>query len=289
MKFNKTIIRIVSMVLCISMLSTASMQTFAAANVGAGQEQEVYLEIGDTRIDYYETEEGDQVFLEYIDGVLTQRNTIPVGQEDIVVREFLNTEENRIAGSGNTDVIHPSDYIISEESEEVELPSPRKAMGTIRYRSSDNTGFVYYGMKCSCKRTSVNSTYTIRSFAGKLIDIVSLLTSATGLLANMGKTYIKRLCISAGVTISGGVLKGVLSTTVACKKYTCKWKLVDVADSGHKTTYTGYKYHVTDSSYNTGENYYEGLCPRDWGKQELAVIFHDKMFGYTSYDVIGWS
>lgn len=131
MKFNKTIIRIVSMVLCISMLSTASMQTFAAANVGAGQDQEVYLEIGDTRIDYYETEEGDQVFLEYINGVLTQRNTIPAGQEDIVVREFLNTEENRIAGSGNTDVIHPSDYIISEEGEEVELPSPRKEWGQL--------------------------------------------------------------------------------------------------------------------------------------------------------------
>lgn len=70
-------------------------------------------------------------------------------------------------------------------------------------------GLVYYGMRCSYTKSSTNSTYTIRSYIGTLVDLVSILVSATNLLAKIGTSFIKRVCISAGITIAGGNLRAL--------------------------------------------------------------------------------
>lgn len=295
MEFKRMLKRIMGVILLVSIISESMLNTYAAYDNNVendiGEEEVESFELGDTRIDYYETHSGDKVFLQYVDGVLTQKNTLPDGQKDIIVREFFGDYDEARERKNATDVIHPSDYLIIEEGEETEEPilERTKTMGTINYRAIGENGLVYYGMRCSYTKSSTNSTYTIRSYIGTLVDLVSILVSATNLLAKIGTSFIKRVCISAGITIAGGKLKSALSTTVACKRTKFNWKLVDTQDSKHYTTYIGYRYDVTDSAYNTGKIYFEGMCPKQWGKQEMAILFHDKLFGYTSYSVVGWN
>lgn len=42
------------------------------------------------------------------------------------------------------------------------------------------------------------------------------------------------------------------------------------------------------SNYHTGDTYYEGYVPADWGTQALAVWFHNEMFAYSAWGVEGW-
>lgn len=102
------------------------------------------------------------------------------------------------------------------------------------------------------------------------------------------KTFVRRLCVSAGIFITGGVIKEKLSTTVACKTTKYTWKLVDTTKSSHNKKVYGKKYVVTDSKYHTGETYYSGYKISDWKKRSLAVNLHHEMFAYSSFTVEGW-
>ena len=37
------------------------------------------------------------------------------------------------------------------------------------------------------------------------------------------------------------------------------------------------------------KTYYEGYLPKEWKTQALAVWFHNEMFSYSVWDVVGWS
>lgn len=287
MTYQKNFSRIISFILIVTIFLTSNIHAFAAETKPTLSNPEVVFSMGDTTIDYYETSAGDRVFLQYVNGVLTQKNTLPFGSLDIVKREFYNTSEN--ARTITNDVIKPSDYITINEGQEEVLPSPRAALGTINYRAIIDTGYTYYGLRCSYTASNKNSTYTIRSYVGTVIDLVSILVSATNLAAAIGTTVIKRICVSAGIAIIGGSIKNALSTTVACVKTSYTWSLVDTTYSGHSKNVYGYKYHVTDSDYHTGDDYFEGYQPSDWRTQALAVWLHNEMFGYSIWDVVSWS
>lgn len=283
---RKTFLRFISSAVVIAILFVNNMKVSA---VGAPTENapETVFDMGDTQIEYYETSSGDRIFLQYVNGVLTQKNILPYEQPDIVEREFFVS--NGYSRTSAKDIIRPSDYITTTYEEEVLQPTPRASLGTINYRAIIDTGYTYYGLRCSYTTTNQNSTYTIRSYVGTVVDLVSILVSATNLAASIGSTVVRRICVSAGIAITGGVIKSALSTTVACVKSTYKWTLVDTTLSAHSKNVYGYKYHVTDSNYHTGDDYYEGYQPSDWRTQALAVWFHNEMFAYSAWDVVGWN
>lgn len=251
--------------------------------------------VGDTRIESYETDEGDVVLLQYVNDVLTQKNTIPHNQEDVIIREFFNDSQSGKSTKNCTDSIRPSDYITVTEETEVEEPILTRASawttkGTINYCAAIDSGLVYYGMKCSYTKSTTTGTYTIRKYRGTLIDLIAILVSAIDVPTKYVKTFTDAMLVSASITVINGVLKSVLTTTVASENTNFKWKLVDIQDSKHYTYYTNAcRHHIIDSKYATNKNYYEGMCPRKWKKQEMAVLFHDSLFGYTSYSVVGWN
>ena len=282
---RKIFLRFISSAVVFAILLTNNIHVSAA--VYTENAPEVVFDMGDTQIEYYETSSGDRIFLQYVNGVLTQKNTLIHGKVDIVEREFFDS--NGRSQTSMKDIINPSDYITATLEEEILQPAPRASLGTINYRAIIDTGYTYYGLRCSYTTTNQNSTYTIRSYVGTVVDLVSILVSATNLAASIGSTVIKRICVSAGIAITGGVIKSALSTTVACVKSTYKWTLVDTTLSAHSKNVYGYKYHVTDSNYHTGDNYYEGYQPSDWRTQALAVWFHNEMFAYSVWDVVGWS
>lgn len=296
MKYLK---KFISLLLTASFLCCSSIPAFASPNKLTEltekntSENTESCNFGDTRIDYYETETGDRIFLEYVNDILTQKNTLPYGQDDIVIREYYETNEIQRNKNTKTDILHPSDYIIETENNDANnLMTKAKATpvkkGRINYRAAIDTGLVNYSMKCSYTKSTGTGTYTINKYKGKIVDLVALLVSATDIVASAGTTFIYRLLIAAGITATGGIIKTAITTTVACNINTFKWKLIDTKDSAHKTTYRGYKYIVTDTRYHTNEKYFEGLVPKDWKTQTLAVLFHDKLFGYTSYSVVSW-
>lgn len=280
---KKIMLRTISMILVIALFCATNIRALATEKHATETKLEEIFNMGDTKIYYYEEDNGDRIFLQYVDGVLTQKNTIPFGQHDIVEREFYGKTRNI-----TKDKIRPSDYTIVDEGENVEYPSPRAIAGIIKYRAVLGTGIINYGLQCSNTYSTKTSTYTIKSYVGKVVDIVTILISSTNLIASIGTTTIKRICISAGIEIIGGKITKALSTTVACQKTTYKWTLVDTTQSSHYANVYGYKYKVTDSDYYTNNTYYEGYVPKDWGTQELAVWFHNEMFGYTSWEVVGW-
>lgn len=189
--------------------------------------------------------------------------------------------------------LYSNKYICASDEEEIiSLASKAaKTLGVIKY-SSTATGSgkkEKYGLKCTYTSSTGNGTYTIKSFAGKVVDLITLIVGAINLPKAFASTFIKRVCVAAGITIVGGAIKSKLSTTVACKKTKYTWKLVDTTDANHKKKVYGYKYVVTDSKYHTGETYYSGYKISDWKKRSLAVNLHHEMFAYSSFTVEGWS
>lgn len=268
-----------------SLLAVSLLFNLLTVANAASQEtgMEKIFSMDGTEIYYYETTDGDKVFLQYVDGVITQKDTVPSGSSGIVRREFLSGER-----TGDEDVISAEDYVSVYEGDKVMNPAPRIVAGTINYKALIDTGAIYYGLRCSWSSETDDSTYVIRSYIGTVIDLAAILASSTNLLAKFATTFIKKVCVNAGITLVGGAFKMALSTTVACKRTTYTWTLVDTTFSAHYKNVYGYDYYVTDSKYHTGEMYYEGYVPKDWGKQALAIWLHNEMFSYSHFSVVSW-
>ena len=69
-----------------------------------------------------------------------------------------------------------------------------------------------------------------------------------------------------------------------------KWNLVDITNSAHRKNVSGFKYFITDKKLKAkNKTYYEGYLPKEWKTQALSVWFHNEMFSYSVWDVVGWS
>ena len=287
---------IICMLLSITIFLCSTIKAFATVGGENAQSdndstKEVIYDGGDTKIIYYEDEKRNKIFLQYVNGVLDQKNTILNDCNDIIRREVYTAGDTVREHSVQIDYIHINDFIETVNIDENTNISPLATLGTIKY-SSTSTGSnkkTYYGIKCTYTSTVGNGTYTIKSFAGKVVDLVTLLVGAISLPKSLAGTFVKRVCVAAGITITGGIIKSKLSTTVACKTTKYKWKLVDTTKTSHNKNVYGYKYVVTDSKYHTGETYYSGYKISDWKKRSLAVNLHHEMFSYSTFTVEGWS
>lgn len=283
--------RFVGLFMVLVLLFSTNLPVYASITQSVPSEKnpEVIYDQDNIRIEYYENDNSDKIFLEYTDNVLTQRNTIPHDEDDIIYREIFKSETGlRNGGDVIEDTLIPSDYVEKvEETQEIQ-PFSDTEMGTINYRALLDSGYISYGIKCSYSYKVGDSKYTINSFAGKVIDLVTILVSAIALPEAIAAIYIGRLCAAAGIAATGGIIHSAISTTVACDRTTYTWTLINTTNSSHKVTEKGYKYDVTDEDYKTDEVFYEGPVPKDWKKQSLAVCFHESMFSYPAWEVTGW-
>jgi len=169
--------------------------------------------------------------------------------------------------------------------------SPRTLAGTINYRAIIDTGYVYYGLRCTYDANVIGpTTYTINGYVGTVVDLVSIIAGAFTIPIPIVGPYVAALISGLGITVVSGVIESALSDTVSCIETDYTWTLTDTTDSYHSKNVTGAKYYITDTkSAAKDKTYYEGYTPNDWGTQAMAVWFHNEMFGYTAWEVVNWS
>lgn len=170
------------------------------------------------------------------------------------------------------------------------VPSKTLA-GTIYYRAAVDTGYVDYGLRCYYDaRTIGSATYTINGNVGNAIALLSMIASVFVFLIPAMGPYAAAFICALGIAITGSMISTACTETARCIETDYTWTLVDTADAYHNKKVTGAAYHIEDTkSANTGKTYLEGYTTDNWETQALAVLFHDEMFGDTTWEVVSWS
>lgn len=267
--------------------------TVHAVNTGYSSQENVLTiyNDGETVVKGYEDSAGNTVFTQYIKGDLVQRNTISKNNPEIIKREFFDdatTHEREVS----SDTINIHDYgVLTKSKATLQSMSPRTLAGTINYRALNDTGYVYYGLRCNYETKPIgNTTYTIDNYTGKVIDLVSIIAAAFTIPIPYVSQYVAALIDGLGIAIVSGVIKTAITDTVSCMETDYTWTLTDTKDSKHSKNVTGAKYFITDvKSAAKDKTYYEGYTPNDWKTQAMAVWFHNEMFSYTTWEVVNWS
>ena len=299
---KRTAKKLISLILVVSMIFTTTITAFAQ-RYDSGEQilVEVQDELGELKITYQVTNSGDKIFSQYLNEELIIRNIVLRNEPNLVNQtSYINTSIN---DASKFTIMHEpvqttyliNDYIIEtplNQNQRNSTSAHSSKLGRINYHSYNSyEGIIYYGLDVSYTYDQSLSSYTVRSFVGNLVDLVTIVCSAIAFPKAMVATFIKRLLLSAGITLSGGVLSDALSTTMSSIKTTYDMELVNISDTNHTKMVYGYKYYISDDNYPDakGEVYYEGYVPQDWKKQHLAVWLHDEMFGYSSFDVVSWT
>lgn len=139
-------------------------------------------------------------------------------------------------------------------------------------------------------RLECSATYTINNFVGRMVDLIALVVGALTLPNIVAEAFLDALIKGLGITVASGMIKNAVTDTVSCIKTQYTWNLVDTTAASHQKNVYGYKYYITDvKSAAKNNNYYEGYVPKDWKTQSLAVNFHNEMFTYNAWNVVGWA
>lgn len=300
MKIKKNQKKIVSLFLSVCMIfSLFSFNVYAASvKEASGDSNEPIVIYSDDNIvvDMCEVD-GVQIIRELSNGRLVQRNTIYPDEPGVIHREFF--DEGVITRSEHTKAVKQDTINVNDYGTLTYIPAPEAQVtpmaatraGTIKYRALVGSGLIYYGLNCSYTTKAMGATtYTINGFLGKVVDLAAMLVSALNIPLKIASEYLKSLLTGLGATISGGVINEMVTDTVSADDTKYTWTLIDTTNAGHKKTVYGHKYYITDyKSAARGKNYYDGYVPKDWKTQQMAVWFHNEMFSYDSWDVVGWS
>lgn len=259
------------------------------------------FEVNDTRIDSYEDDLGNTILEQYVNGKLTQRNTVKYGYSSIE-REFFESSQSNLDSDMysdyHKDTINVDDYLTLETTNGIDgvdnlkeqMEVAQRTLGTIKYRTVTNSGPMFYGIRCSYNTSIYSSTYTINNYLGTVVDLISLLVAAISIPKLIISQYVTTLLFGLGIYVVGGAIKQAVSDTVSARVTEYKWNLVDTTNSAHRKNVSGFKYFITDKkSKAKNKIYYEGYLPKEWKTQALAVWFHNEMFSYSVWDVVGWS
>lgn len=270
-------------VLCLSM----TLPCYAASNPSS--EEETIWEGDDFIITSSTTADETTILKEYIDGVLTQRNTIYANDPDhAVYREFYG---NSTARAMQHDVIYAADYGTVETHDSVS-PQLATIAGRIYFRSPspiEPDGYVHYSVFCQYDTALIGpTTYTINGFIGKLVDLVALLVSAIPLDAEKTSNWLHDILSSMGQEVIAGMIQEAFTATVAAERTDYTWQLLHVENYSNLQTATGSKYYVIDVLSHFHKTYYEGLVPEEWGTTYFASLVNYQMFAYNSFDVEKW-
>lgn len=275
--------KLLSCFVAIALVVVNCMTTFASASNLPTNDVLLIYDDGETVLTGYTDSSGNIILMQYLNGKLIQRNTVFADNPEIIKREFFS---NTTARKASSDTININDYgVLTKPTVETQAVSPQTLAGTINYRALIDSGYVYYGLRCTYTTKLIGpTTYTIRNYIGPLIDLVAIFAGAfVEIPSTLLPEIVNKLVTGAGITIASGALSAAFSDTVSCNKSSYTWTLTDTTTTGHTKTVYGYKYLITDVySHAKGKSYYEDYTPLDWGTQALAIWFHNEMFSYSA-------
>ncbi len=286
---KRRIRKILSFVVVVVLVIGNCMTAYAANSNLSSEDALIIYNDGETIVEGYEDSDGNMVFTQYVMGTLVQRNTVSPNNPEVIKREFFGSAVTRGLSS---DTININDYgVLAKPTARAQAAAARTLAGTINYRTISGASYMYYGLRCEYVSSIIGpTTYTIRSYIGPVVDLVSILVGALNITISVVKKIVSDLLVGLAITVAGGVIKSAVSDTVSCVETDYTWTLTNTTASGHKKNVYGQKYYVTDvKSAFKGNTYYEGYTPNDWGTQALAVWFHNEVFPYSAFDVVSWS
>lgn len=288
--------KIISAILLITLVFTCYFNIAYANDSGDGQNKSsgkilTYINQGNVKVDGFEDENGNKIFRQYENGLLTRKAIVYKDNPEFVYSKSENSMEEALYHS--IDKIKISDYITIVQQPEngfETFASTSTYKGKINYlASTHDKPKIKYSLKCSYKTKVTNYAYTIRSYVGPVVDLVAALVTAIHTPEIFVSKFINNLVFGVGVTFTSGMIEKALSTTVASKRTKYIWTLTEAGTTRSKNVY-GNKYYITqEDSKHYKETFYDGYVPKDWKTQSLGMGFHNEMFSYSNYQILSWT
>lgn len=285
--------------LVLALLSNSLPASVNASESPTGTEMYTYWNDGETKVVGYVETTGDKIFLQYVNGILVQKNTIRATDPSRIYQEYFptalttkNSSERDIAA--NTSILNIDDVIqvsSSMPTSSITVAAASQTAGTINYRTpTDNGTYYYYSLVCSHVTSPQGyTTYTINGFLGAVVDLVSLLVGALSLPLSFANSYIAAPLQALAIEVIGGIIKTAVTDTVSCSQTDYIWTLRDKYDSTHSKTVSGSQYYINDfNAAMSGRTYYDAYTPHNWRTQSLAVWFHNEMYSHSVWEVYSW-
>lgn len=297
--------KLVSIILCLALIFSFAAPTFAADNNWEnvddsgilmtneiGSTETVFYSDGDVQLTSHVTSDGKIVLREYRDGVLAQRNTIYQGNNTFYEKEMFGQARIR-----SIERVYVSEYITTEmvaTPQSMQRASTSSTLsGSIFYKAITTYDTIYYTARCSCTGAVLGqTTHTVNSYMGTVIDLASIIITTLALPAIFSKsveTLVLSVLADLGVNTIEGRIKTPFTDTFSCIETDYTWNIYD-SEIGEVKNLTGAKYYINDvrSSLN-GSTDYSGYTPNDWMSSKLSAIVHNSLYGYTNWVVQGWS
>ncbi|SMB84926.1 hypothetical protein SAMN00017477_0730 [Peptoniphilus asaccharolyticus DSM 20463] len=233
---------------------------FASNSDTVMEENYSKVEYGDGRnvVEAY-SEDGKEYIRGYIDGVLDK---VAIVDDSTINVEQYDSSHNKVAT-----------YNLSAGGN----------LGRATFLSHNNsTAYKNYYIDVSCSETTINTSYQINTKEAAIVDVVSILAGGLNLTGAIANRVLAGILQSAGITIAGGFIKGVLSTNVNARVTTYYIRGKDSRGMGSGSL-TGHKYYVTDQKYHTGETYYDGYNSNMWGNHRISNALSSQIYPNLQY------
>lgn len=248
------------------------------------------FETSDTRIDYYEDEDGTMFLLQYVNNVLDQVNITYADSPDTIERHHFDASGNEVSVS----VICPNDYITVSHTTTTQPYGLGyySIFGKINYSATLDTGTINYTQAVYLiTEPEYQTEYTTNRYLGPVVDLINAIISVVEIPIACLNKFFSDLEDNKIISVLSGKIIEALSMTLAslCTEYT--WKIYDEDFPSNVSYYSGAKYVVNsqtkDGKYY-GDTYYEGIAPVHWGTATMSTVFHNLTYGYTVWGVSSW-
>ena len=283
---KKLIIRVISYVLIVSLIS-CSIGLTASAQENVETVYEEVMIFDDVTIVMQEDSDGNITISEYKSGILTQKNRITCDMNGVIIREFYDNNQSKASYS---DRIYVND-VVELACSDMAVPcidTSYSLWGHIEYRVTVTEGSIYYMQAVRLNISGpVTTTYTIRSWVGTVVDLMSILASAGLASLRALSSFVPALLTALGITVIGGAITQALSTTVASRQTTYTWQVYDVHVQ-IPTYLVGTQNYIIDETSHYAETYTDGILPSHWGTTTMSVTFYNSSYFESAWTVSRW-
>lgn len=221
------------------------------------------------KIDIIENENGI-IVKEYDDGTLV--STVEGEKGDTV---FTKTEGDKV------ETVDYSDYVdVDNGTERSGSTRKTKNLGTMSYRVDGNK------IDVTCKTEEKVSTYNIKNFTGKVIDLVVILAGSLSLPSILSKQFVQALIWNGFLYVSSNEVKKVVGIeTLASTVIDNSFEICDSKNTRNKERFNGGTEYIIIETGRVNEKYKEGgFVESDFNTKSFKAFCHKQIFGTISND-----
>lgn len=284
---KKVISMILIMALCVTCFVTPAIAANVSDNemsVGVQKEEDGSLILYDATVpeSYVQArdlENGDAVFLQYRDGIVVSQYTVN-RSENLIEAIYYDGDvaQNKVIQTPQT----------TKESGELLRATTTKRLGYVlyEYTAGSQVGlcgtYVDYVKNTGSIKYDITGTY--RDLAGLASFIAGVLALPSAPALVVSKKVLGWFSLTAGASFF------VPPCELDSNYEQIEYNLTDRANSGHKNSFYGTKYTVTQEGKHYNEVFKEGTYypTSSWGDSTFGITIYQHMFAYDSWSIYRW-